>query len=60
MHKDVCMIAGTNAGKKLIYQSISIIISEFVLVISLIITLIEDQFYITPKMRYYYCLYLVM
>lgn len=41
--KDVCIITGTNTGKNLVYQSISVIIGGCVLIISPIIALIEDQ-----------------
>lgn len=41
--KDVFVIASTNAGKNLTYQSIFKITEDIILVISPIITLIEDQ-----------------
>lgn len=44
-NRDVCAIAGTNAGKSLVYQSILVITGGFVLVISPTIALMEDQVY---------------
>ncbi len=40
--RDVCAITNINAGKSLVYQAIPIITRGFVLVISSIITLMED------------------
>lgn len=40
--RDVCAIAGTNAGKSLVYQSIPVITGGCVLVISPTIALMED------------------
>ena len=42
-NQDVFAVAGTNAGKSLVYQSILVITSGSVLVISPTITLMEDQ-----------------
>ena len=43
-HKtDVCAIAGTNAGKSLVHQSVPVITGGSVLVISPTIALMEDQ-----------------
>ena len=42
-NRDVCAIAGTNAGKSLVYQSIPVITDSIVLVISPTIALMEDQ-----------------
>lgn len=42
-NRDVCAIAGTNAGKSLVYQSIPVITGGSVLVISPTIALMEDQ-----------------
>lgn len=47
--KDVCAIAGTNAGKCLVYQSIPVVTGGSVLVISPTIALMEDQVCIAPK-----------
>lgn len=41
--REVCAIAGTNAGKSLVYQSIPVITGGSVLVISPTIALMEDQ-----------------
>lgn len=41
--RDVCAIAGTNAGKRLVYQSIPVVTGGSVLVISPTIALMEDQ-----------------
>ncbi len=57
---DVCAIAGTNAGKSLVYQSIPIVTGGSVLVILPTIALIEDQVCIAPKMLYYHYLHLVV
>lgn len=41
--RNVCALASTNAGKNLVYQAISVITGESVLVISPTIALMEDQ-----------------
>lgn len=41
--QDIYAIAGTNANKSLVYQSIPVIIDGFVLVISPTIAFIKDQ-----------------
>ena len=50
--RDVCAIAGTSAGKSLVYQSIPVVTGGSVLVISPTIALMEDQVCIAPKMLY--------
>lgn len=52
--RDVCAIAGTNAGKSLVYQSIPVVTGGSVLVISPTIALMEDQVCIALKML---CIY---
>ncbi len=58
--RDVCVIAGTNASKSLVYQSIPIITGGSALVISPTIALMEDQVCIAPKMLYYHHLHLAV
>ena len=55
--RDVCAIAGTNAGKSLAYQSIPVVTGGSVLVILPTIALMEDQVCIAPKMLYYHHLH---
>ncbi len=57
---DVCAIAGTNADKNLVYQSILVVIGGSVLVITSIIALMENQVCIAPNMLYYHHLHLAM
>ena len=41
--RDVCAIANTNAGKSLVYQTILVVIGDFILVILPTIALMENQ-----------------